>query len=270
MTSTWASPMAVRIVSPVPSSRCTRMAGSSSSMRWSAWPSLSRSAFDSGSMLTCRVGSGKDGFASSSACARSATSVSPIWVLVSFATAAMSPGPACAMFDWSLPIRPRMLPMRSSSLRVAFQRWSCAFRLPDTTEEGQATDEGIGGGLEHLRHEGPDGSGAIWLPSAVVRPPTSAAGARAWRSWSSARGHRCSSARCRRRPGPRCLARALVQRRLDLGVARPRGTCSSARRTPRPRPRPGPHDAAPRRHAARPGWAPPSASRPRRRWRAAR
>ena len=127
-------------------------------------------------MLTCRVGSGKEGLASSSACARSATSVSPIWVLVSFATATMSPGPACAMFDWSLPNRPRMLPMRSSSLWVAFQRWSCAFRLPDTTRKKvRRPTKGSAVVLKTCATNGPDGSGAISLPSAVVRPPTSAA-----------------------------------------------------------------------------------------------
>ena len=58
MTSIWASPMAVRIVSPVPSSRWIRIAGSSSSSRWSACPSLSRSAFDSGSIATWSDGAG--------------------------------------------------------------------------------------------------------------------------------------------------------------------------------------------------------------------
>ena len=96
MTSTWASPMAVRIVSPVPSSRRIRIAGSSSSSRCSAWPSLSRSAFDSGSMATWSEGAGNSMPGSSTACDRSATSVSPAAVEVSLATAAMSPGPTFA------------------------------------------------------------------------------------------------------------------------------------------------------------------------------
>ena len=57
MTATCASPMARRICSPV-SERSTRAVGSSSSIRASAGPILSRSPLDSGSIATCSVGSG--------------------------------------------------------------------------------------------------------------------------------------------------------------------------------------------------------------------
>ena len=58
ITATCASPIVRRICSPV-SLRSTRAVGSSSSIRWSAGPILSRSPLDTGSIATWSVGSGK-------------------------------------------------------------------------------------------------------------------------------------------------------------------------------------------------------------------
>ena len=94
-----------------------RAQGSSSSIRDRAWPSLSRSALDSGSMADLegrrrevqRREAGPPRRGRPPACRRSGCS--PAW-----RPPRCHPGPACGMFTCSLPSRPRMLPIRSSAL----------------------------------------------------------------------------------------------------------------------------------------------------------
>ncbi len=175
MTSTCASPMAVRIVSPVPSSRRTWTDGSSSCSRASACPSLSRSALLSGSMLTWSDGAGNSKRGSSTACALSATSVSPTVVLVSFAMAAMSPGPTCERFSWSLPWMARRFPTRSSSFLLALTTCPWLRSVPEMTrKQVSRPTNGSEIVLNTCATNGAAGSGSRRLPSTVVRPPTSA------------------------------------------------------------------------------------------------
>ena len=214
------------------------------------------------------------------ACSRSATSVSPVWVLASLATARDVARPDLRhVRPAPCPCRPSRLPMRSSALRVAFQTWPCAReRAGEDAEVGEAADERVGGRLEDLRHERADRVAArSRLPSVVGRarrpPPAREC---AWRSCvSSSRTPMFFVARCRRRPGTTVPSRVPLWSAASISssligspsryfvhqlVAR-LGRGLDQRLAPR---------AAPRRLAARRGSAPPSACRSRRRWRAAR
>ena len=131
MTATWASPIARRICSPV-SLRSTRAVGSSSSIRWSAGPILSRSPLDTGSIATWRVGSGKSIGPRWRAASR-VVSVSPVSVTPSFATAPISPARSSAAGSCSLPWRYRSWPMRSSSPRSALNTVPWLLSVPDST-----------------------------------------------------------------------------------------------------------------------------------------
>ena len=102
--------------------RVTRAEGSSSSIRWSAAPILSRSAFVCGSIARASDGAGKASGGNRSGFSRD-ESVSPVSVTPSFATAPISPALISPIGSWSLPWRSNSWPIRSSSPRVAFHAW---------------------------------------------------------------------------------------------------------------------------------------------------
>ena len=128
MTAMWASPIATRSCSPV-GDRSTRADGSSSSIRWSAAPILSRSAFVWGSIATDSDGSGKSSGGRISGFSRD-ESVSPVSVAASLATAPISPAWSSPIGSWSLPWSRRSWPIRSSSSRFAFQAWAWPWSVP--------------------------------------------------------------------------------------------------------------------------------------------
>ena len=116
-----ASPMPYMTVSWVSGDRSTRSVGSSSCTRARAVESLSSSPFDFGSMAMARRGSGRSSGVSV-AVSPLATSVSPVAVWASLATAPMSPAGTSATVSCSLPRKVNSWPTRSSAFRVEFSR----------------------------------------------------------------------------------------------------------------------------------------------------
>ena len=131
ITAACASPRVRRICSPA-SLRSTRAEGSSSSIRWSAGPILSRSVLVWGSMAMISVGSGK--VSGGSVNGRSfEDSVSPVAVTASFATAPISPAFSSPVGSCSLPWSSSSCPRRSSAPCAAFQAWPWEWSVPDST-----------------------------------------------------------------------------------------------------------------------------------------
>ena len=131
MTAVWASPIVRRTCSPM-GERSRRTVGSSSSMRASAGPILSRSPFETGSMATTSDGIGNSSGGRVSGAAW-ADSVSPVSVTVSLAIAPISPAFSSPMGSCSLPCSSSSWPIRSSAPWVAFQMWACEWSVPDRT-----------------------------------------------------------------------------------------------------------------------------------------
>ncbi len=131
MTALCASPIVRRTCSPV-AERSSRTVGSSSSIRASAGPILSRSPLLWGSMATISDGSGKASGGRTSAFSRT-VSVSPVSVTASLATAPISPALSSPMGSCSLPWSSSSCPIRSSSSRLPFQTWACERSVPDST-----------------------------------------------------------------------------------------------------------------------------------------
>ena len=132
MTAMWASPVATRSCSPV-ADRSTRADGSSSSIRWSAAPILSRSAFVWGSIATVRVGTGKSSGGRMIG-ASFDDSVSPVSVDGQLRDGAdLARLVSSPIGSWSLPWSSSSWPIRSSSSRFAFQAWAWPWSVPERT-----------------------------------------------------------------------------------------------------------------------------------------
>jgi hypothetical protein len=81
-------------------------------------------------------------------------SVSPVAVMVSLATAPISPAWSWPTVSWSLPWSSSSWPIRSASLRVAVPGLSLALqRAGQDPQVGQPADERIGGRLEDAGHD---------------------------------------------------------------------------------------------------------------------
>ena len=152
MTAVWASPIVRRTCSPM-GERSRRTVGSSSSIRASAGPILSRSPFETGSIATTSDGAGNSSGGSVSGAAW-ADSVSPVSVTVSLATAPISPAFSSPIGSCSLPCSSSSWPIRSSAPCVAFQMWAWEWSVPrQDPQVRQPADERIRGRLEDADQE---------------------------------------------------------------------------------------------------------------------
>ena len=219
MTAMCASPIVRRTCSPAPL-RSRRTVGSSSSIRWSAGPILSRSPLDCGSMATISDGAGNSSGGSVSGFSCDA-SVSPVSVTVSLATAPISPALSSPIGSCSLPWSSSSWPIRSSSPRVAFQTWACEWSVPDSTRRYVSRPtNGSAVVLNTRTRSGPSSSAG----TSTVAPPLSVAvdrrlvgrgGEVADDRVEQRRAGRSPWSRCRRGPAPGSISLTPLRRQAS-------------------------------------------------------
>ena len=244
MTATCASPIARRICSPV-SLRSTRAVGSSSSIRWSAGPILSRSPFDTGSIATWSVGLGEVDRRRDGARHRAVVIVSPVSVTPSLATAPISPASQLGRRLLLLAVEVQQLADALVLAPVGVEHRPLALERPrQDAQVRQPADERVGGGLEHADEQLAAGRRDLDVLARLV--------GRGVRALLLGRGQVADDRVEQRRQADALgrgrdedgredrLADALVEARVELRVARSpprRGTSRTRRRPPRPPPR---------------------------------